>query len=156
MLCIIALKSQSLIIFKCCRKIANLQLGHKKHYSENINGLQESTPEPAGQPNPVRFQIITTSNYRRSNKHDLHSRFQNLRPTIPNNCPPAMRALIEQCWSSHPEKRPDFGQLVKVIEEFETLVAREGNLDLLQYPTCLDHKKGLRHWIQKLSSHHHA
>ncbi|KAF5802522.1 hypothetical protein HanXRQr2_Chr06g0260451 [Helianthus annuus] len=66
-----------------------------------------------------------------------------------------MRALIEQCWSSHPQKRPEFWQLVKVLEEFETLVAREGNLDLLQYPTCLDHKKGLRHWIQKLGPHHH-
>ncbi|KAJ0912004.1 putative protein kinase TKL-Pl-4 family [Helianthus annuus] len=67
----------------------------------------------------------------------------------------SMRALIEQCWSSHPQKRPEFWQLVKVLEEFETLVAREGNLDLLQYPTCLDHKKGLRHWIQKLGPHHH-
>ncbi|KAM0006428.1 putative protein kinase TKL-Pl-4 family [Helianthus debilis subsp. tardiflorus] len=80
---------------------------------------------------------------------------KNLRPTIPANCPPAMRALIEQCWSLHPEKRPEFWQVVKVLEEFETLVAREGNLDLLQYPTCLDHKKGLRHWIQKLGPHHH-
>ncbi|KAJ0568737.1 putative protein kinase TKL-Pl-4 family [Helianthus annuus] len=72
---------------------------------------------------------------------------KNLRPTIPNNCPPAMRALIEQCWSLHPEKRPEFWQVAKVLEEFDTLVAREGNLDLLQYPTCLDHRKGLRHWI---------
>ncbi|KAI7749444.1 hypothetical protein M8C21_029125 [Ambrosia artemisiifolia] len=80
---------------------------------------------------------------------------KNLRPSIPANCPPAMRALIEQCWSSHPEKRPEFWQVVKVLEEFETLVAREGNLNLLQHPTCLDHKKGLRHWIHKLGPHHH-
>ncbi|KAJ0682227.1 putative protein kinase TKL-Pl-4 family [Helianthus annuus] len=79
---------------------------------------------------------------------------KNLRPSIPANCPPAMRALIEQCWSSHPEKRPEFWQVVKVLEEFEAFVAREGNLNLLQHPTCLDHKKGLRHWIQKLGCHH--
>ncbi|KAI3718928.1 hypothetical protein L6452_19813 [Arctium lappa] len=80
---------------------------------------------------------------------------KNLRPSIPANCPPAMRALIEQCWSSQPEKRPEFWQVVKVLEEFESLVARDGNLNLLQHPTCLDHKKGLRHWIQKLGPHHH-
>ncbi|XP_076951513.1 serine/threonine/tyrosine-protein kinase HT1-like isoform X1 [Bidens hawaiensis] len=79
---------------------------------------------------------------------------KNLRPSIPANCPQAMRALIEQCWSSHPEKRPEFWQVVKVLEEFETLVVRNGNLNLLQHPTCLDHKKGLRHWIQKLGPHH--
>ncbi|KAK9065344.1 hypothetical protein SSX86_016727 [Deinandra increscens subsp. villosa] len=80
---------------------------------------------------------------------------KNLRPSIPANCPPAMRALIEQCWSSNPEKRPEFWQVVKVLEEFETLIARDGNLNLLQHPGCLDHKKGLRHWIQKLGPHHH-
>lgn len=79
---------------------------------------------------------------------------KNLRPSIPTNCAPAMKALIEQCWSTHPEKRPEFWQVVKVLEEFETLVARDGNLNLLQHPTCLDHKKGLRHWIQKLGPHH--
>lgn len=80
--------------------------------------------------------------------------FQNLRPSIPGDCPPAMRALIEQCWSTHPEKRPEFWQVVKVLEEFEALVARDGNFNLLQHPTSLDPKKGLRHWIQKLGPHH--
>ncbi|XP_071705502.1 serine/threonine/tyrosine-protein kinase HT1-like [Rutidosis leptorrhynchoides] len=79
---------------------------------------------------------------------------KNLRPCIPVDCPPAMRALIEQCWSSQPEKRPEFWQVVKVLEEFESLIARDGNLNLLQHPTSLDHKKGLRHWIQKLGPHH--
>ncbi|MFS8002060.1 hypothetical protein Hanom_Chr13g01197691 [Helianthus anomalus] len=76
-------------------------------------------------------QIFTTSNYRRSNKHDVQRN----------------ESIIEQCRSSHPEKRPEFWQVAKVSEEFETLVTREGNLDLLQDPTCLDHRKGLRHWI---------
>ncbi|KAI3498763.1 hypothetical protein L1887_34545 [Cichorium endivia] len=78
---------------------------------------------------------------------------KNLRPSIPANCAPAMRALIEQCWSSQPDKRPEFWQVVKVLEEFESLIARNGNLNLLQHPTNLDHKKGLRHWIQKLGPH---
>ncbi|XP_076913624.1 serine/threonine/tyrosine-protein kinase HT1-like [Bidens hawaiensis] len=72
---------------------------------------------------------------------------KNLRPSIPDNCPSAMKALIEQCWSTNPDKRPEFWQVVKVLEEFETLIARDGNLDL--HPG-LDNKKGLRHWMQKL------
>ncbi|GFS46352.1 protein kinase superfamily protein [Actinidia rufa] len=77
---------------------------------------------------------------------------KNLRPAIPEDCPPAMRALIEQCWSLQPEKRPDFWQVVKVLEQFESSLARDGSLDHVQNPTCQDPKKGRRHWIQKLGS----
>uniref|UniRef100_A0A5B7A6S7 Protein kinase domain-containing protein n=1 Tax=Davidia involucrata TaxID=16924 RepID=A0A5B7A6S7_DAVIN len=75
---------------------------------------------------------------------------KNLRPAIPGDCPPAMRALIEQCWCSQPEKRPEFWQVVKVLEQFESSLASDGTLHLLQNPTCQDHKKGLLHWIQML------
>ncbi|KAA8515244.1 hypothetical protein F0562_018526 [Nyssa sinensis] len=79
---------------------------------------------------------------------------KNLRPAIPGDCPPAMRALIEQCWCSQPEKRPEFWQVVKVLEQFESSLARDGTLNLVQNPTCQDHKKGLLHWIQKLGPVH--
>ncbi|MED6174980.1 hypothetical protein PIB30_074130 [Stylosanthes scabra] len=79
---------------------------------------------------------------------------RNSRPVIPPNCPPAMRALIEQCWSVHPDKRPEFWQVVKVLEQFESSLALDGTLTLLQNPLCQDHKKGLLHWIQKLSPAH--
>nr|WIL59816.1 nodulation protein [Melilotus officinalis] len=77
-----------------------------------------------------------------------------LRPVIPSNCPPAMRALIEQCWSLQPDKRPDFWQIVKVLEQFESSLARDGTLTLVQNPRCQDQKKGLLHWIQKLGPVH--
>ncbi|XP_004304718.1 PREDICTED: serine/threonine-protein kinase HT1-like [Fragaria vesca subsp. vesca] len=48
---------------------------------------------------------------------------KNLRPLIPKDCPPAMRALIEQCWSMQPEKRPEFWQVVKVLEQFQSSFA---------------------------------
>ncbi|XP_059438374.1 serine/threonine/tyrosine-protein kinase HT1 [Corylus avellana] len=79
---------------------------------------------------------------------------KNLRPAIPGDCPPAMRALIEHCWSLHPDKRPEFWQVVKVLEQFESSLARDGTLNLVQNPTFLDHKKGLLHWIQKLGPLH--
>ncbi|KAG9140575.1 hypothetical protein Leryth_016072, partial [Lithospermum erythrorhizon] len=56
----------------------------------------------------------------------------NLRPIVPENCPLAMKALIEQCWSAQPEKRPEFWQIVKVLEQFESSLATDGTLNPVQ------------------------
>lgn len=81
---------------------------------------------------------------------------KNMRPVIPVECPPAMRALIEQCWSLQPEKRLEFWQVVKVLEQFQSSLAVDGTLRLLPNSICQDHKKGLLHWIQKLGPVHHV
>ncbi|KAJ4768462.1 Protein kinase [Rhynchospora pubera] len=75
---------------------------------------------------------------------------KNLRPTIPANCAPPLRALIEQCWSSVPEKRPEFWQIVRLLEQFESVLATDGSLNQLQNPACQDHKKWLKNWILRL------
>ncbi|XP_020221346.1 serine/threonine/tyrosine-protein kinase HT1 [Cajanus cajan] len=74
---------------------------------------------------------------------------KNSKPVIPSDCPPAMRALIEQCWCLQPDKRPEFWQVVKVLEQFESSLARDGTLTLVPNPSW-DHKKGFLHWIHKL------
>ncbi|KAK1378737.1 Serine/threonine-protein kinase HT1 [Heracleum sosnowskyi] len=74
---------------------------------------------------------------------------KNLRPVIPEDCPSTMRALIEQCWSLHPDRRPEFWQVVKVLEQFESSLARDGTLNLVQNTMCHDLKKGLLHRMQK-------
>ncbi|XP_028777420.1 serine/threonine/tyrosine-protein kinase HT1 [Neltuma alba] len=79
---------------------------------------------------------------------------KNSRPVIPSSCPSAMRALIEQCWSSHPDKRPEFWQIVKILEQFESSLSLNGTMKLPQNFCCQDHKKGLLHWIQKLGPVH--
>ncbi|XP_023003175.1 serine/threonine-protein kinase HT1-like [Cucurbita maxima] len=83
---------------------------------------------------------------------------KNLRPVVSSDCPLAMRALIEQCWSVNPEKRPDFWQVVKVLEKFEYSLAHDGKLALVGNPLSSfhqDHKKGgPLHWIQKLAPLH--
>ncbi|KAM3340440.1 hypothetical protein P3S68_030310 [Capsicum galapagoense] len=77
-----------------------------------------------------------------------------MRPPIHGDCPPTIRALIELCWAWQPEKRPEFWQIVKVLEQFESSVAHDGTLNLVQKLICQDHKKGLHHWIQKLGHVH--
>ncbi|PHT76139.1 hypothetical protein T459_19661 [Capsicum annuum] len=73
--------------------------------------------------------------------------------TISGDCSPIMRTLIEQCWSLHPEKRPEFWQIVKTLEQFESSVADDETLNLVQN-SMLHHKKGFLYWIQKLGSAH--
>lgn len=99
---------------------------------------------------------VDTSIFYSFNKTKRTVFFQNLRPVISSDCPLAMRALIEQCWSLQPDKRPDFWQVVKVLEQFESSLALDGSLNLVENPlsSFQDHKKGLRHWIQKLGPLH--
>ncbi|XP_022864114.1 serine/threonine-protein kinase HT1-like [Olea europaea var. sylvestris] len=80
---------------------------------------------------------------------------KNMRPVIPGGCPSALKALIEQCWSVQPDKRPEFWQIVKVLEQFQSSLAQDGTLSLVQNPEYRDHKKGLLHWIQKLGPTDH-
>nr|CAB3475857.1 unnamed protein product [Digitaria exilis] len=79
---------------------------------------------------------------------------KNLKPTIPPECPPALRPLIEQCCSLQPDKRPDFWQIVKVLEQFHSILSQGGCLDIPKSSTCQDPKKRLLHWIQKLKPAH--
>lgn len=75
---------------------------------------------------------------------------KNVRPAVPKGCPPAMRALIEQCWSVQPDKRPEFWQVVKVLEQFESSLVHDGTLKLVQNSILQDQKKGFLSWIHKL------
>ncbi|XP_021759078.1 serine/threonine-protein kinase HT1-like [Chenopodium quinoa] len=77
---------------------------------------------------------------------------KNLRPEISKDCPEFMRLLIERCWSKNPKKRPEFSEIVNVLEKFEGFQDdNEGNAKMLQQ--CVKqnhHKKGLFHLIRKL------
>nr|KAJ0228509.1 hypothetical protein LSAT_V11C100048950 [Lactuca sativa] len=64
-----------------------------------------------------------------------------LRPSIPTTCPLALRTLIELCWSSNPQNRPNFSLVVKILQEFEISLTRDGNMDGLQCPNSSDQRK---------------
>lgn len=54
--------------------------------------------------NPNRFDIIDAV---RSGR----------RPTISNNCPIGLRALIQRCWHQQPERRPNFQYVVRFLKD---------------------------------------
>ncbi|KAK8457402.1 hypothetical protein SEVIR_3G180400v4 [Setaria viridis] len=82
---------------------------------------------------------------------------KNLRPVIPSSCPAAVKFLIEQCWSWQPEKRPEFRQIVSILENLKTVLERNGTLDkipcfICEPQECNDqNKKKVSTWIQRLS-----
>ncbi|KAK8525981.1 hypothetical protein V6N13_017055 [Hibiscus sabdariffa] len=43
---------------------------------------------------------------------------KNARPPLPSSCPPAFSHLINRCWSSNPEKRPQFNEIVSILESY--------------------------------------
>ncbi|CAH8340786.1 unnamed protein product [Eruca vesicaria subsp. sativa] len=79
---------------------------------------------------------------------------KNVRPVIPKKCPAAMKELIEQCWSVQAEKRPEFWQIVKVLEHFEKSLKNEGRLILMPNQICPQTKKGNKYWSQIFGSGH--
>ncbi|KAG0557002.1 hypothetical protein M758_11G091500 [Ceratodon purpureus] len=44
---------------------------------------------------------------------------KNLRPTIPEDCPSSLRYLMEDCWLADPERRPNFYQIVQILEDLD-------------------------------------
>jgi len=43
--------------------------------------------------------------------------YNNLRPTIPETCPPKLEEMLKQCFSRSPEERPDFKHILTVLDE---------------------------------------
>ncbi|KAG7627588.1 Protein kinase domain [Arabidopsis thaliana x Arabidopsis arenosa] len=81
--------------------------------------------------------------------------YKKIRPVIPTDCPAAMKELIERCWSSQTDKRPEFWQIVKVLEHFKKSLTSEGKLNLLPSQICPELKKCPKFWIHIFGSFHH-
>ena len=43
---------------------------------------------------------------------------QGLRPSIPANCDPTWRQIMESCWSNDPEQRPNMSEIVDRLGRF--------------------------------------
>jgi len=72
---------------------------------------------------------------------------QNERPPLPCECPRAFSHLINRCWSSNPDKRPHFDEIVGILESYSealeedpqfltTYKPRPNNLFLRCLPKC--------------------
>uniref|UniRef100_A0ACD5TEY5 Uncharacterized protein n=1 Tax=Avena sativa TaxID=4498 RepID=A0ACD5TEY5_AVESA len=80
---------------------------------------------------------------------------KNLRPVVPSSCPTPLQQLMEQCWSVQPDKRPEFSQIVQILEKLKAVLDRDGTLDKTPGGNSQEaqdqNKNRLANWIQKLS-----
>ncbi|KMT01324.1 hypothetical protein BVRB_9g213400 [Beta vulgaris subsp. vulgaris] len=53
-----------------------------------------------------------------------------LRPTMPKNCHPKLTELLERCWQQDPAMRPDFAEIIPILQQISKEVASgEGQKD---------------------------
>lgn len=165
------------IIFaaECCAKIVDFGIACEEAYCDPLANdpgtFRWMAPEmmkhkPYGRKVDVySFGLILWEMFTGSVPYENLTPFQaafavfdkNERPVIPSSCPAALRLLIEQCWALQPEKRPEFWQIVQVLEKFKMVLDRDGNLDNMPSSNCQeahDHKNWLAHWVQKLKHSH--
>ncbi|KAJ6411748.1 hypothetical protein OIU84_008347 [Salix udensis] len=50
---------------------------------------------------------------------------KNARPPLPPKCPLAYSHLINRCWSSNPDKRPHFDEIVAILESYSESLAQD-------------------------------
>ncbi|XP_057804585.1 serine/threonine/tyrosine-protein kinase HT1-like [Salvia miltiorrhiza] len=50
---------------------------------------------------------------------------KNARPPLPSTCPTAFSRLIHRCWSSNPDKRPHFDEIVSILESYSESLGRD-------------------------------
>ncbi|OWM65396.1 serine/threonine/tyrosine-protein kinase HT1-like [Punica granatum] len=69
------------------------------------------------------------------------------RPPLPPECPAAFRHLISRCWSSNPNRRPYFDEIVSILEGYSESLEQDPefflsfrpspNRSVLRLPRCL-------------------
>ncbi|KAM5572055.1 hypothetical protein ABKV19_012230 [Rosa sericea] len=63
---------------------------------------------------------------------------KNARPPLPPTCPAAFSSLINRCWSSRPEKRPHFDEIVYILEGYAESLEQDPDF-FLSYKSPQDH-----------------
>ncbi|GMP33720.1 hypothetical protein CsSME_00006916 [Camellia sinensis var. sinensis] len=63
---------------------------------------------------------------------------KNARPPLPSTCPVAFRHLINRCWSSNPNKRPHFEEIVNILEVYAASIEQDPEF-FLSYSPSNDH-----------------
>jgi hypothetical protein len=59
---------------------------------------------------------------------------QNARPPLPASCPVAISHLITQCWATNPDRRPQFDDIVAILESYKEAVDEDPSFFLSYVP----------------------
>ncbi|CAM0879454.1 unnamed protein product [Alopecurus aequalis] len=64
---------------------------------------------------------------------------KNARPPLPSSCPVAMSHLISQCWATNPDRRPQFDDIVTILESYKEALDDDPSFFLSYIPPPLHH-----------------
>ncbi|KAK4744343.1 hypothetical protein SAY87_010655 [Trapa incisa] len=72
---------------------------------------------------------------------------KNARPPMPSHCPEALQHLISRCWSSNPNKRPHFDEIVSILEDYSKSLEEDPDFFTSLRPPS--HRTVLHHCMPK-------
>ncbi|KAJ1282913.1 hypothetical protein BS78_03G087800 [Paspalum vaginatum] len=73
---------------------------------------------------------------------------KNARPPLPDSCPVAISHLIIQCWATNPDKRPQFDDIVAILESYKEALDEDPSFFLSYVPPPMHQNHHHHH-------HHH-
>jgi len=73
---------------------------------------------------------------------------KNARPPLPASCPVAISHMIMQCWATNPDKRPQFDDIVAILESYKEALDEDPSFFLSYIPPSPHHSHHHHH-------HHH-
>uniref|UniRef100_A0A0A9HEH3 Serine-threonine/tyrosine-protein kinase catalytic domain-containing protein n=1 Tax=Arundo donax TaxID=35708 RepID=A0A0A9HEH3_ARUDO len=65
---------------------------------------------------------------------------KNARPPLPASCPVAISHLIRQCWATNPDRRPQFDDIVAILESYKEALDEDPSFFLSYIPPPLHHR----------------
>ncbi|KAL6583816.1 Serine/threonine-protein kinase ht1 [Orobanche minor] len=60
---------------------------------------------------------------------------KNARPPLPSSCPTAFCRLIHRCWSSNPDKRPQFDEIVSMLQSYAESLEQDSEFFFTNEPS---------------------
>ncbi|KAK3160106.1 hypothetical protein QOZ80_1BG0055250 [Eleusine coracana subsp. coracana] len=64
---------------------------------------------------------------------------KNARPPLPASCPVAISHLITQCWATNPDRRPQFDDIVAILESYKEALDEDPSFFLSYIPPPMHH-----------------